>query len=370
MSEFEKMQDIIKHEFANTNSKIETIQSTLDQKINDIHSEVGVHNERIKILENYAATDSHRIDTISYQLETLKQDRLRNNLRLTGLPPPAFENTRDTIMKIVTVLQLDLLPSDFIAYNDRNKSSIILAFDKYAHKRYFMETLRSRNGVMVEEILQVQSNSQLFCNDQLTPFFANLFQKAWQAKKNKQLYSASSMGGRVKVRKTENSNFVIIESEQHLIDIIENIDNSAPAETSSNNINESPSSLPSNRVKPVINSNPLPKTVTELGSTKLSKCSTYTIDQDRQPIQRINKFAAPSNEYRDTIRNQQWQQMRQKQNQNHHNEQPRNGQRYKQQDRRRQIDLSPNQYSHYNNKPTQSYRNNSRNYSSHRYEDC
>lgn len=132
MSEFEKMQDIIKHEFANTNSKIETIQSTLDQKINDIHSEVGVHNERIKKLEDYAATDSHRIDALSYQIETLKQDRLRNNLRLTGLPPPAFENTRDTIMKIVTVLQLDLLPSDFIAYNDRNKSFRFSQIHKYS----------------------------------------------------------------------------------------------------------------------------------------------------------------------------------------------------------------------------------------------
>lgn len=363
MTDFDKIQETIKFEFANTNSKIETIQSTLDQKINDIKTDVNEHNERINKLENYAATDSHRIDSLSYQIEILKQDRLRNNLRLTGLPPSAFENVRDTIMKIVDVLELDLLPSDFMAYSDRNKSSIIVAFDNHAHKRYFIDTLRNRNGLMVEEILHCQSNSQIFCNDQLTPYFANLFQKAWQAKKNKQLFSASSMGGRIKVRKTENSNFVVIESELQLNDIIENIDNSAPAETSSNNIDELQTSPPNIRSESNRNqvSHSKPATVSHLNARQTSPKSA----PDRQLTQRSH-HDAPLNNNRNNNRNKQWHQMRQKSN--HHNEQPRSNQRYRQQDRRRQIELSPNQYRQHYNKQSYNNRNTSRNYSSYRFE--
>lgn len=365
MSELDKIQDFIKQQFANTNSKIETIQTTLDQKISEIRTDVSEHNDRINKLEIYAATDSHRIDSLSYQLEILKQDRLRNNLRLTGLPPPAFDNIRDTIMKTFGALDLNLLPSDFIAYADRNKSSIILAFHNYAHKRYFIDELRKRNGLLIEEILQIQSDSKLFCNDQLSPYFAKIFQMAWQAKKSNQLYSASSVGGRIKVRKTETSTLISIESEAHLCEIIDNIDTTAPVETSTNNENESPHSTPLNILKPdqIVQQPIHNETVTNSNIHRQMQNNSST----SQPIQSHTRFSAPSNEHRNTHRTQQYQQMRQKQY--HHNDQPKYKQSYQQQDKRRQIDLSPNQYSH--NKHSKLPLNrpqSSRNYSSRRNE--
>lgn len=177
------------------------------------------------------------------------------------------------------------------------------------------------------------------------------------------------MGGRIKVRKTETSSFVLIQSEQHLNDVIENIDNSAPAETSTNHLDElpnSPSITQSNSAR-----NPLTNTDTELDNYTNSRRTLSTNARDRQPVRNNNKFAAPSNANHDTNRNHQWQQMRQKQY--HLSEQPKSNQRYKQQDRRRQIDLSPNQYRQYNYKPAynhpQPHCNNSRNYSSHRFEE-
>lgn len=369
MTELATLQSTIKQEFAFTNAKIETIQTTLDEKISNIRSDLNEHGERIKQLESYAAKDSHRIDSISNQLEILKQDRLRNNLRLTGLPPTAYDNITDTIMKIVNALQLDLLPSDFIAYTDRNHSSVILAFDNYAHKRYFMDTMRKRNELLVEEVLQVQSNSKIFCNDQLTPYFASLFQKAWQAKKNNQLYAASSLGGRIKVRKTEASNFILVQSEAHLSEIIENIDSCAPAEISTNKLNESPNSMPAIQTKP--DTNAQPKNTHEPAHTTNAHYTLPSIGRDRQFNQRHTKVAAPSNDHRNTNRTHQWQQMRY--NQNQYNNQTGNSQRYRQQDRRREIELSPNQYRPTNNKssniPSLPYRNNNRNYQSRRYDE-
>lgn len=134
----------LENQFAKTNAKIETVQTTLDEQIGGIKNDLDSHGARITQLEAYTATDARRINQIEIQLEILRQDRLRNNLRLTGLPLEACDNPAQTTMKIVETLHIQLLPSDFVAYSDRNKSSIILQFDNYAHKRYFMDAMRKK----------------------------------------------------------------------------------------------------------------------------------------------------------------------------------------------------------------------------------
>lgn len=98
MSDIERIQQSLDQNFANTNSKIDAIQKTLDEKIEKLRDDVDSHGERIRTLETYASTDGRRINDLSTQMEVLKQDRLRNNIRLTGLPPLAFEDTDKTVM--------------------------------------------------------------------------------------------------------------------------------------------------------------------------------------------------------------------------------------------------------------------------------
>lgn len=348
----------IKEEFANTNTKIETVQITLDEKIIGIKNDVAAHSERLKKLESYAATDTGRIDSLSIQLEILKQDRLRNNIRLTGLPPQAFNSTIDTVMRIVDLLKIQLLPSDFVAYSDRNKSSILVQFDNHAHKRYFMDSMRKKSELLVEEILDVHSNSKVYCNDQLTPYFASLFQKAWQAKKDKLIHSASSLGGRIKIKKTENSNFINVHSEMQLSDVIANTES---LEMSHHSISESPSSVQVNETNGFDSQNRPPQTVTR--DRNAFHSSSFTVNE-REQDKRGPAQSALSQKTRNNNRNQQWQRMHRKQNNQH--EQPRYGHRYQQQDRRRDIDLSPR---HYNRSKPSSFeqqpsrKHNNRNYS-------
>lgn len=237
-----------------------------------------------------------------------------------------------------------------------------------------MDAMRNRNELLVEEVLQVQSNSKIFCNDQLTPHFAELFQIAWKAKKEKQLYSASSLGGRIKVRKTETSSFIIVKSESHLLDIIDNIDSSAPAaEISPNKRNESPHSIPSNSTKPntSVQSKNQSALTQNANISHLPPSSSREARRGHHISNRRPNSTAPSTDYRNPNRSHQWQQMRT--NHQHHNDQNRNGHRYRQQDRGRQIELSPNQYHQNNINNNQSYmpppphRNTNRNYSNRRY---
>lgn len=216
---------LIEDKFAETNKNIENIQSTLQNEIADINTNITNHTNRIEKIETEieAINNDKQLDEIRLQLELIKQDRLRNNIRLTGLPPVAFEDPVDTIMQIESVLKIGLIASDFTAYADRHKSSLIVSFSSHTFKRMFTNELHSRKSLLVEEVFpSIQSNSNIYSNDQLTPYFAKIFQAAWQAKKEGIIYSASSLGGKIKVKVNETSRITIIETEQQLNDLVHN----------------------------------------------------------------------------------------------------------------------------------------------------
>lgn len=222
------LRTLLEAKFAETNKNIASIQTTINIEIADIKTNVNDNKNRIDNIEVrlQSTCDSTQYDEIRLQLELLKQDRLRNNLRITGLPPPAFNNPDDTVMSIERVLQLGLIPSDYTAYVDRNKSSLIVSFASHSHKRLFTNALHQRRSLLVEEVFPtIQSNSNIYSN-QLTPYFANIFRIAWTAKKDGKIHSASSMGGRIKVKLNETSQPTTIESEKHLHELINSSQNS------------------------------------------------------------------------------------------------------------------------------------------------
>lgn len=240
MSDLEQLKSLIETNFNVTNGKIESIQTTLQNDIATIRTDLGIHNDRITSIEDKlnSNSESSQVEEIKLQIEILKQDRLRNNIRLTGLPPIAFESPNDTVISIDNVLDLGLIPSDFSAYADRNKSSLIVSFNNYSHKRLFMNELQKRRSLLAEEVFEsIESSSNIYANDQLTPYFASLFQSAWKAKKNGQIYSASSLGGRVKVKKFENSSIIMVETQQQLNDIV-NSTHETEAQNQSNGLSE------------------------------------------------------------------------------------------------------------------------------------
>lgn len=214
---------LIEEKFAETNKNISSIQSSINTEIANLRSGLDTHTDRIEKIENelQSINKSNEINELQLQIEFLNQDRLRNNVRLTELPPIAFDDPVDTVMSIDNVLQLDLIPSDFTAYADRHKSSLIVSFASYAHKRLLINLLQQRKALLVEEIFpSIKSNSNIYVNDQLTPHFAKIFQSAWQAKKNGVIFSASSVGGRIKIKLQEMSQAIIIETEEQLQDLL------------------------------------------------------------------------------------------------------------------------------------------------------
>lgn len=174
----------------------------------------------LETLESDLHADHSRVALLQIDLETIKQERLRNNLRIIGLPSVAFQNPTETIAKVNAILNIDMLSSDFTAYADKNKSSIIVSYLSYSHKRRFMDALKERKSLLVREVFPVVgSSAQIYVNDQLTPYFATLFRIAWNAKKDGKLFSVSSLGGKIRIRRCENDELVTVNSESQLFEL-------------------------------------------------------------------------------------------------------------------------------------------------------
>lgn len=161
------------------------------------------------------------------------------------------------------------------------------------------------------------------------------------SQKKKQTNTASSLGGRIKVKKNETSNFIIIHSEEQLNNVI---DNTESVEMSQNTSSESPSSAQVDKHNGIFSHNKSPRI--DRGSTH--HLSSHTDSEHRNGKRSLSRYA-PSTTSRNTNRNQQWQRMHRKQNPQY--DQPRYGHRYQQQDRGREIDLSPGQYNDSNHRP-------------------
>lgn len=154
MTDFEKLTRLIENNFESTNQNIQTVQTSIQNEIAGMRENIDTHNTRIEKIENQMqnCVNQNHLDQIHHQIELLKQERLRNNLRLTGLPSFALDDPVQTIMRIDDLIHLDLIPSDFTAYADKNKSSLIVSFSSYAHKRLLVESLYKRKSLLVEEI--------------------------------------------------------------------------------------------------------------------------------------------------------------------------------------------------------------------------
>lgn len=235
----------LREDIATTNTQIEAIRSSIDDKVNTIQSNVKRQNERIDRLEAYSAKDNSRIAKLDERINELQQSQLRNNIRLTGLPPKAYADTKATAMSIFGLLQLRIIPSDFDAYADSKKSSMIIAFANYLHKRQVMQSLRDRKQLLVEEVIKgVKTDAKVYCNDQLSPYYAKLFQRAWRAKVDKVIYSASSLGGRIKIKRTKECEAKIVRTDFELDLIIGGV---TPLESNMNSSDGSSDSPQSNQ---------------------------------------------------------------------------------------------------------------------------
>lgn len=200
-----------KDDIADVKNQIQIYKAETDEKIE-------ILSDKVDAVVAESAQNTDRIDWLEANIEILKQDQLKNNVCISGVPPDQVKNTdtAEIITKIASKLDINLPRSHFTSYAVANNKFIIVHFHNLKNKQTMLNKIRVKRSLMVEEVFQQKSNSQIYLNDHLTPYFNKLYLMARDAKKQGKLSSASSYGGKIRARKNPNDVPIVITSEKQL----------------------------------------------------------------------------------------------------------------------------------------------------------
>lgn len=229
-----------KEDILDIKSQITASNTETTEKIESI-------NRRISIAEEVNADQASKLEMLEANIEILKQDQLKNNICISGVPPEKFSNdnkTNEIVISIAKALGAEFTHTQFSSYAVAKNKFVIVHFYNLKHKQILLNKIRIRKSLMVEEVFGIKSNSQIYLNDHLTPYFNNLYLIARRAKKEGKLASASSYGGKIRARKSTNDAPSVIVCEKQLQLLIDDngdssnnsimyVSNSSIADTSS-----------------------------------------------------------------------------------------------------------------------------------------
>lgn len=217
------------------NDKLREHKEPTDNKINELSNDIsdinGCNDDR-----------DDRITRLEAAIETNKQERLRNNIRISGITSTNNLEPAEIALKVFSALKLSFNNNDYHAYSTKGRAFIIVAFHAFSKKMLVISAMRKKKSLLCEEVFpEAVSNGRIFINDHLSDFNANLLNIAWRAKKEGKLFFVSSNGGKIRVKKQEgDADTVFIMSEGQLLSLIDQ-----PTDNSSSNqhiaISETPS---------------------------------------------------------------------------------------------------------------------------------
>lgn len=203
---------------------LEAIKTQIVESNNETIAKVDDIARRTDTIEDTQYQHAEKIQMLEINLELLKQENLKNNICVSGIPPAMIKKENGTskiIISIAKYLGVDVSASQFTSYAVAGNKFVIIHFYNMSHKQLLINKIRIKKSLMVEEVFQQnQSNSQIYLNDHLTPYFNKLYLMARNAKKDGKLASATSFGGKIRARKSEDDIPTLITHEQQLLALI------------------------------------------------------------------------------------------------------------------------------------------------------
>lgn len=206
-----------------TKDDLETVSTRIEKYTNETNEKIQHIQAEVDNISTKTNHNNDRIEMLEASLEQMKQDQLKNNLCISGVPVELVngENTSDIVIKIASKLNVEITKNQFSSYAVANNKFLIARFYNLKHKQTLQNKIRAKRSLMVEEVFGNKSNSQIYLNDHLTPYMNKLFLAARTAKKDGKLASATSHGGKIRARKSTNDVPITITCEKQLQTLID-----------------------------------------------------------------------------------------------------------------------------------------------------
>lgn len=169
-----------------TNDKLTAFMDETNNQISTLNNKCATNESRIKLLEEKIASLENR-SSIAGQVvddELCKQQRLANNVCVHGIPVGEKENVSAIIQSLGVAIKMPVQPDDIIgAYRTKGKQEvpglIIVKFKDFSTKFKFMKAKKDHRKLIASDLNLnlVNGDREIYLNNHLTPFFANLLMK-------------------------------------------------------------------------------------------------------------------------------------------------------------------------------------------------
>lgn len=168
-----------------TKEDMTDIKQHIDDYKNDTNVKIEAIDTKVNAITAQSNDQSDKIDSLQANIEQLKQEQLKSNICVLGIPADLIknDNTAELIIEIAKKLNIDINRNNFSSFGVAHNKFVIVKFHWLHHKQSLVNKIRAKKSLMVEEVFGGNSNSQIYINDHLTPYFSRLYLIARRAKK-------------------------------------------------------------------------------------------------------------------------------------------------------------------------------------------
>lgn len=156
----------IKAQNNDTKTEITSFKRSIDSRLKSVDSVVMLQVQRVSNIERKIETMESQMNAVKYERELNKQQQLKNNISIHGLPNIDAENVTNTALMVFATIGLKFNNSDIIsAYRTSGAAistrSIIVKFADFKHKLSVLE-VKTKKPVTVNNVVLTNSKTDQF----------------------------------------------------------------------------------------------------------------------------------------------------------------------------------------------------------------
>lgn len=168
-----------------------------------------------------------QINNVEYQVESIKQNNINNNILLCGVPESESENLNSICDSLAAALEVNLQPSEIEVSYRKNisgtKSSglpapIVIRFNNNKTKAAIMAASKSHK-INADKLDASFEMRPIYISEQLTRNKQYIFKCARDKKREGKVKFAWSKNGEIYIRQSENSPIIRVKRHQELNDL-------------------------------------------------------------------------------------------------------------------------------------------------------
>jgi hypothetical protein len=205
--------DFINNKYEELKKENAELKERMNQLEKKIEQNQLTKDENVALLQN--------IQEVKMEVKEKDQYDRNRNLEINGLDWPNNENLQETVQRVADAYGVNFYKPDQVDVGHRipnknkNKPSAIII--QFKHRESRDAWLSSRKKIVTNDNIWRNGNgSRVYLNENMSPYFKELFWKTKNFAKEKNIKFVWFRQGKIHMRTHENDSFRIIKSEEDL----------------------------------------------------------------------------------------------------------------------------------------------------------